>query len=120
MALVLIADDHGDTIAILSAEIEAEGHTIATVTNGSDAIQCVLTELPEIVFLGPYLPIHDGYETCSMLRGDPDVPERLPIIMLGDTDLDHRRLERAGFTTSFPRQHGASDVRELLTRHLNA
>ena len=120
MALVLIADDHDDTVTILSAEIESEGHTTATVTNGSDAIQCVLTERPEVVFLGPSLPIHDGYETCTMLRADPDVPDRLPIVMLGGTDLDHRRVERAGATTTFPRQHGASDVRELLTRLLNA
>lgn len=119
MALVLIADDHDDTVTILSAEIEAEGHSVATVMNGSDACQCVLAERPELVFLGASLPIHDGYETCSMLRGDPDVPEKLPIVMLGSSDLDHRRLERAGITTTFPRQHGASDVRELLTRLLN-
>ena len=119
MALVLIADDHDDTITILSAEIEAEGHSVATVMNGSDAYQCVLTERPDLVFLGPSLPIHDGYETCSMLRDDPDVPDRLPIVMLAGADLDQRRLERAGITTTFPRQHGASDVRELLTRLVN-
>lgn len=119
MALVLIADDHDDTVTILSAEIEAEGHSIAAVTNGSDAYQSVVAERPDLVLLGPSLPIHDGYETCSMLRGDPDVPERLPIVMLGSTDLDHRRLERAGITTTFPRQHGSADVRELLTRLLN-
>lgn len=119
MALVLIADDHDRTVTILSAEIESEGHSIATVINGSDAIQCVLTERPEVVFLGPSLPVHDGYETCSKLRSDPDVPEQLPVVMLGSTDLDRRRLERAGFTTTFPREHGASDVRELLTRLLN-
>ena len=119
MALVLIADDHDDTITILSAEIEAERHSVATVMNGSDAYQCVLTERPDLVFLGPSLPIHDGYETCSMLRDDPDVPDRLPIVMLAGADLDPRRIERAGITTTFPRQHGASDVRELLACLIN-
>ncbi|NUM54609.1 MAG: response regulator [Candidatus Hydrogenedentes bacterium] len=120
MALILVADDHEDTIAALSAELEAEGHKVICVSSGADAYERVLADGPGAVFLGPALAIHDGYETCSMLRADPDVPERLPVLLLGDTDLDRRRMERAGATGSFPREHGSADVRELLSRILSA
>lgn len=119
MARVLIADDHDETTAVLSAEIEAEGHEVILASTGLEAKERVLADRPNIVFLGPALAVHDGYETCSMLRGDPDVPEHLPILLLGGSELDHRRMERSGLSGSFPRQHGGADLRELLSRLLN-
>ena len=118
MALVLIADDHENTVSVLTAEIEAEGHDVAIAMSGSEVCERVVADCPDLVFLGPSLAVHDGYETCSILRADPDVPERLPVLMLGSSDLDQRRMERAGVTTAFPREHGAADVRELLSRLL--
>jgi CheY-like chemotaxis protein len=120
MARILIADNHEDTIFILTAEIEAEGHDVITAMTGRDAYDSIVAEQPDLVFVGPSLAIHDGYETCSLVRGDPDVPERLPILMLGAEELDRRRMERAGITDSFPREHGAADVRELLSRLIPA
>lgn len=116
MARVLIADDCATTAAILSAEIEAEGHDVTLAMTGLDAYEQVLALRPGAVFLAPALDVYDGYETCSLLRADPDVPERLPIYLLGGAELDRRRLERAGATGSFPHEHQAADLRELLSQ----
>ena len=119
MALVLIADEHEDTVGVLSAEIEAEGHDVAIAMSGREACERIAADHPDLVLLGPSLAVQDGYETCALLRADPDVPERLPVLMLGSSDLDRRRMERSGVTASFPREHGSADVRELLARFLN-
>ena len=115
---VLIADDHDDTCTVLSAELAAEGHEVEVVATGAEALGRTLANRPDVVFLGPTLAIHDGYETCAILRADPDVPERLPIYMLGAADLDHRRMERIGASGSLSRTHGAAEVRELMSRLL--
>lgn len=120
MALVLIADDHEETSNVLSAELMADGHDVIVAATGQEAYARALSDSPDLVFLGPSLPVHDGYETCSLLRGDPEVPPRLPIILLGSTELDRRRMERVGATGSLPRGHGVSELRELLSRLLHS
>lgn len=120
MALVLIADDHNEASNVLSAELMAEGHDVIIAATGQEAYARVVSESPDLVFLGPSLPVYDGYETCSLIKGDPEAPPRLPIILLGSTDLDRRRMERVGATGSLPREHGASELRELLGRLLHS
>ena len=119
MARILIADDQTDTVSVLSAEIEAEGHEVSVALTGIEAYERALATAPDVVFLGPSLAVHDGYETCAMMRADPDVPARVPILMLGSTDLDQRRIERSGASGSFPREHGAAELRELLSTLLS-
>lgn len=118
MARILVADDHAETVAMLSAELGGDGHDVLEAADGYDAYQRVLELRPDLVFLGAALPIYDGFETCSMLRADPDVPDHLPVVLLYDGDVNPKRLEQAGFTDAFPRVHDSSRLREEVSRWL--
>jgi len=117
MAKVLIATNDSGVLDTLAAEIQGEGHEVDCAADGQEAYDQVLGSCPDLIVLDPALPVFDGYEICRILRDDPDVPERIPILFLTTADSDQRSMERAGGTDSLPKQHEAWQVRELLTRY---
>lgn len=118
MATILVATIDSQAFDSLSSEIMGEGHEVLWAGDGKEA--CDLATGAELVFLDGSLPIFDGYEVASLLRGDPDIPRDLPILLLADEAAEPHQFERSGFTGQFRKSHSYCDVRELLSSHLRA
>lgn len=118
MATILIATMDSQAYDALSSEILGEGHEVLWASDGKEA--CDLAPGAALVFLDASLPIFDAYEVATLLRGDPDLPRYLPILLLGDEAAEPHQFERAGFTGQFRKSHSYCDVRELLSCHLQA
>lgn len=119
MATILIATMDSSEFAILSAEVEGEGHGVLWASDGKEAVDLVLTHSPAIAFVSSALPVYDGFEVAKILRGDPDVPRDLPLLLLSDEAVEPHRFEQSGFTEQFPETHAHHDVREVLARFAN-
>ena len=120
MAKVLIATMDSLVFDTLSAEVAGEGHEVLWASDGKDACDLTLSSEPALVFVEEELPVFDGFEVAQILRGDPDVPRELPIVLLSDEPVEPHRFERSGFTAQFAKTHGYFEVRELLAAHLTA
>lgn len=118
MARILLAGGDGLSLEVLSKELAGEGHEVLEAADGFDAYNLTLSEMPDMVFLETVLPVFNGYETCDMIRKDPDIPSTLPIIFLVTDDVDMRTLEQVGATGTLSKVHEAYEVRELLVAHL--
>ena len=118
MATILIAGEDTGCLAILESELSAEGHEVITAGNGQDAYDRTVAAAADAVFLEGNMPVFNGYETCRLLRDDPDVPPALPIIFLTSTDVNERAMETAGPTDRLAKRHQACELRELLSKHL--
>ena len=118
MGVIVIAGEDGAALAILEAELEALGHDVVQAANGQDAYEAVLAAPAAMAFLEAAMPVFNGLETCAMLRGDPDVPATMPIILLTSPDSDQRAAERAGATGQLRKAHEAWEVQELLSEYL--
>ena len=118
MAKILIAGEDAVATEILSAEILAEGYEVLLVPDGYQAVEQTLERKPELVFVEPSLPIFSGYEVCSMLRKDPDVPAGLPIVFIVSLDADLRRIEKVGATACLAKLHAAWELRDLLAKYV--
>ncbi len=116
MATILVATIDSQAFDSLSSEIMGEGHEVLWAGDGQEA--CDLAPDAELVFLDASLPIFDGYEVAALLRGDPEVPRDLPILLFSDDAAEPHQFERAGFTGQFRKSHSYCDVRELLSTHL--
>ncbi len=116
MATILVATIDSQAFDALSSEIMGEGHEVLWAGDGKEA--CDLASGAEMVFLDASLPIFDGYEVATLLRGDPDVPRDLPILLLSDDAAEPHQFERSGFTGQFRKAHSYCDVRELLSAFL--
>ena len=118
MATVLIATMDSLVYDTLSAEIAGEGHTVVWACDGQEAVDSTLAAKPDLLFLEEALPVFSGFEAVALLRGDPDVPLALPILLLGDHAVEPHRFARSGFTAQFPKTHSHFEMRELLAAHL--
>ena len=118
MAKILIAGEDAECVDVFSAEVAALGHDVVFAATGQEAYDLVLETPPDLVFLDLQLPIFNAYETCRILRGDPDVAAQLPIIFIVKRDVDVRAIEQAGATGWIAKDHAAYEVNELLAHHL--
>lgn len=120
MARIVIASQDVGVLAVLAAEVEAEGHEVVEAMNGQDALDIATTRDVDCLFLDLALSIFNGIETCQILRSDPALPASLPIVLVTDEDIDPHTRDRARITTVLPKTHHIHEVRDLLARHLGA
>lgn len=91
--MILLVDDHEDTLYALSRMLESHGHQVACATSGEQALKLLENVRPHVIVLDMMLPGMSGLETLAALRKTPGL-ERLPVILCsaGVTD---REVERA-------------------------
>ena len=78
---VLVVDDEVYILHILDFILGAENYDVVTATNGEQALQKVREEKPDLVILDIMMPKLDGYETCRLIKGDPET-QNVPVILL--------------------------------------
>jgi adenylate cyclase len=85
---LLIVDDTPQNGRLLEAMLSPRGYTVALAHSGSEGLEKVRTECPDLVLLDILMPDMNGYEVCRRLREDP-ATRLLPVVMLtssGDQD----------------------------------
>ena len=78
---ILIVEDDAQITRVLRLELEHEGYTVDTASDGLAGLEKALKE-PDLVILDVMLPKMDGLEICTRVRAK----SRVPIIMLTAKD----------------------------------
>ncbi len=94
---VLVADDNryaADSVALL---LRLAGHEVAVAYDGSEALDWVQGERPDVVLLDIGMPGLDGWELARRVRQLPWERRPLLVAVTGyGTDEDRRRSQAAG------------------------
>ena len=75
---ILVVDDEISIRQILETRLSIRGYEVILAANGEEALFLFKKEQPNLVILDVMLPKMDGYEVCSEIRKD----SQIPIIML--------------------------------------
>jgi len=78
---ILVVDDNDMNLTLVSKILELEGYEVTVACNGTDAIQSVVDDMPNLAILDVMMPDMDGYELCRKLR-QPPIGAKMPIVML--------------------------------------
>jgi DNA-binding response OmpR family regulator len=105
--LVLVVDDDPDCCAVAALLLEHQGYRTLRASSGQECLDVVRREPVELVLLDVMMPGMDGFEVCSILRGE-ERTRHLPIVLLTARDDMDTRLEGM--------YHGVS---EFLTKPIN-
>lgn len=84
MAKILIVDDEPHIRRLLEEtleDFEDYGVEILTAKNGLEAVDTILKEDPDIVYLDVMMPEMNGYDVCRVIRND-HAKNNTKIIML--------------------------------------
>ncbi len=97
---ILVVEDDTELLALLRLSFKGAGFSIATATNGIDALKKARSLLPDLILLDLVLPDLDGFAVCETLRRDAATAS-IPVVML--TGLSGQITRLAGF------ESGAND-----------
>ena len=78
---ILVVDDVQSNVLLLKALLGREGFGIVIAMNGTEALQKVKSEHPDLILLDVMMPDMDGFEVAGHLKLEPEQDE-IPIIFL--------------------------------------
>ncbi len=77
-AKILVADDEPNIVKLLRLYLREEGYEIISARDGKEALERFHSESPDLVLLDLMMPLMGGFEVCTEIRRESDVP----VIML--------------------------------------
>lgn len=95
---IVLAEDDKDTALLNQYVLEAAGHHVEVVGDGTETVEAVRKTEPDLLILDMEMPGADGMEVLEELRATPEVAEQPVIVMTNRslTESDQRRLRTLG------------------------
>jgi CheY-like chemotaxis protein len=84
MKRILVVDDDFAVLEVTKVVLEQEGFSVATASNGEDALAMAKTEPPDVVVTDFMMPLMNGAELARQMRASPLLAP-IPIIMVSAT-----------------------------------
>jgi two-component system KDP operon response regulator KdpE len=117
-ATILIVDDEPQIRRVMRTTLTGEGYAVVEARDGSEALEKLHSERPDLILLDMNMPVLDGLQACREIRSSSEVP----IIMLTvrSAEKDKVRALDAGaddyVVKPFSIQELLARVRALLRR----
>lgn len=82
---VLLIDDSKSARRVTSAHLTAAGFSVITASDGFAALADVVEHQPHIIVADIVMPRLDGYQTCALLKRNPDY-QAIPVVLVSSRD----------------------------------
>ncbi|MCZ7562189.1 MAG: response regulator [Burkholderiaceae bacterium] len=118
-ARILIADDEANIVVSLEYMMRREGFEVSVARDGTQALEAIRREQPDLVLLDAMMPGMSGFDVCRAVRAN-DALRHTKILMVTakGRDTDQARGLGVGadayLTKPFSTKQLLSTVRELL------
>jgi putative two-component system response regulator len=83
---VLVVDDIEANRGLVTAMLTRDGYEVSAAVSGTEALQSVRENRPDLVLLDVMMPGLNGFEVCRLLKGDP-ATRLVPVVLI--TALHH-------------------------------
>jgi len=120
-AKILVADDSVTIQKVVELTFAETDYDVVAVSSGTELLQRVAQEKPDLVLCDVVMPDISGYEVCQKLKSDP-ATLHIPVVLLTGTfePFDRGRAEAAGcdaiVTKPFEARALIATVDELLAK----
>jgi CheY-like chemotaxis protein len=91
MARILIVEDDGTSLELMTYLLAAFGHTPLIASDGLEGLQIARREKPQLILIDVHMPRLDGYGLVRQLKMEPRL-QTIPLVavtalaMVGDRD----------------------------------
>ncbi len=97
MTKILVADDNSNIQKMVGLALKDQGIEVVGVGNGEAAVRKATEIRPDLVLADVFMPVRNGYEVCSYIKGDPSLAHIPVILLVGAFDpLDEQEAQRVG------------------------
>ncbi len=81
MPKIVIAEDEPDIRELIAFTLRFAGFEVIATSNGAEALEAALREIPDLIMMDVRMPKMTGYEACRAMKADPKV-QHIPVIFL--------------------------------------
>jgi len=81
MTKILIVEDNEMNRDMLSRRLKRKGFSIVMAEDGKKGVDMSKSENPDLILMDLSLPVMDGWEATSTIKGNPET-KNIPIIVL--------------------------------------
>jgi CRP/FNR family transcriptional regulator, cyclic AMP receptor protein len=78
---ILVVDDNRTIKLLLEKRLAAEGYSVVTASDGKEGLSAAVRELPDLILSDVDMPVMDGGEMVSKLKGSTRT-SHIPVIFL--------------------------------------
>src|ERR671931_2237332 len=82
---ILVVDDDPINRALLTKNLEHNGHQVTAIDNGFAALSALESERPDVVLLDIEMPGLDGIEVLSRMKADATL-RHIPVLMISGVE----------------------------------
>lgn len=82
---ILVIDDSKTIRRTAEVLLKKEGFTVETAVDGFESLPAIVQTKPNLIFIDVMMPRLDGYQTCALIKGNPQF-KHIPVIMLSSKD----------------------------------
>jgi CheY-like chemotaxis protein len=79
--LILVVDDNEQNLELIVAYLEDIACQIISATSGTEALDKIRSQMPDLVLLDVMMPKISGFEVCRRMKSDPQTAD-IPVIMV--------------------------------------
>jgi two-component system, OmpR family, phosphate regulon response regulator PhoB len=117
--VVLLVEDEPAQREILRYNLEAEGFSVVSASNGEEAMERVAEALPDLILLDWMMPHVSGLEVCRRIRARPET-RGIPILMLSarSEEVDKVRGLETGADDYVIKPYSVAELMARLRAHL--
>ena len=82
---VLLVDDSKSARRAMTSQLKAAGFTVINANDGFAALADVVEHRPHVIVADILMPRLDGYQTCALIKHNPDY-RSIPVVLVSSRD----------------------------------
>ncbi len=118
---VLVIDDSNTIRKSAELFLRQAGYEVILAEDGFDALAKISDYRPHVIFVDIMMPRLDGYQTCALIKQNPNL-KSTPVIMLSSKDgvFDRARGRLAGSDQYLTKPFTKEGLLEAITQHVKS
>ena len=115
---IMIIDDSKTIRRTAETLLEKAGCEVVTAVDGFDALAKIADSNPDVIFVDIMMPRLDGYQTCALIKNNPEYANT-PVIMLSSKDglFDKARGRIVGSDEYLTKPFSKEELFEAINRY---
>ena len=120
-ARVLVIDDSNTIRRSAELFLRQAGYEVILAEDGFDALAKISDHQPQVIFVDIMMPRLDGYQTCALIKQNPQL-KSTPVIMLSSKDgvFDRARGRLAGSDRYLTKPFTKDELLNAIETHVGA
>ncbi|MEO5811813.1 MAG: twitching motility response regulator PilG [Rhodanobacter sp.] len=117
----MVVDDSKTIRRTAETLLKKEGCEVLTAVDGFEALAKIADQKPAIIFVDIMMPRLDGYQTCALVKNNPQFRDT-PVIMLSSKDglFDKARGRIVGAEQYLTKPFTRDELLGAIRRHVRA